>query len=423
MTKIDTFYKIENANIELWEKSLLGCQLWKTSRDGVYKKFIRLKNNNNEETLKSIGETPKSIFSKLKHVDFIVIENPRKKKLDNRYFDPYTENLVNNLELNNENYIILNNGYKNNYFKNSKYKSYTSNIRFLDSALRKLLAFFLRSSQTCRQYISLISKIFEVDCKKDLLFFISNYFIDYIKFSLIFAMTKPKKIFIVCSYGKEGIIQSARDQNIKIIEMQHGIIGNFHPGYVFGDIYPKHFPDEIWLFGKYWLENTKFPISNFKTYKKFDISSDALNKKFKDIKNPILIISQKSARNMIIQMTIKLAKKNYMHQFIFKMHPKEVDDYNFFVEKFNKYKNIIVSRADSMESLIKISQCMISVDSTSIFEALHEYIPVFLLPDTSNKFFDNLINDEYVKVLKNDVINKELLGGFKQNYKKNYFFE
>jgi hypothetical protein len=421
MSKIDTFYKIENANKELWEKFLFGCQLWKTSRDGIYKKFIRA--TNNEETLKSIGKTPKSIFFKLKRVDFIVIENPRKIKLDNKYLDPYTENLVNNLELNNKEYTILNNGYKNNYFKNSKYRSYTSNIKFLDSAFRKLLVFFLRFSQTCRQYISLISKIYKVDCKNDLLFFISNYFVDYIKFSLIFAMTKPKKIFIVCSYGKEGIIQSARDQNIKVVEMQHGIIGNFHPGYVFGDIYPKHFPDEIWLFGKYWLENTKFPISKFSTYKKLDTSNDAVNKKLKDMQNSILIISQKSARNMIILMTIKLAKKNNMHQFIFKMHPKEYDDYNFFVEKFNKYKNIIVSKADSTEGLIKMSQCMISVDSTSIFEALNEYIPVFLLPDDSNKFFDNLITNKYVKVLKSDVINKELLGGFKQNYKKNYFFE
>ena len=30
--------------------------------------------------------------------------------------------------------------------------------------------------------------------------------------------------------------------------MQHGIVGNFHPGYSFGKIQPDHFPDEIMLF-------------------------------------------------------------------------------------------------------------------------------------------------------------------------------
>lgn len=44
--KIKTFYQIEKSYPEIWKKYFFNCQLWKVSRDGIYKKFNTIVNAN-----------------------------------------------------------------------------------------------------------------------------------------------------------------------------------------------------------------------------------------------------------------------------------------------------------------------------------------------------------------------------------------
>lgn len=422
LDKIKTFYQIEKSHPEIWKKYLLNCQLWKVSRDGIYKKFIREDSNNNS-IVKIYKKNIKNIFFNLRKIDYLIIENPRKINFKNFHIDPYTENIIKELSLKNKKLLLINNGNNGTYQLNSKHKSYTTNCGLLDSIIRKLIIIFLKISKTCKTYISLINKIFSGRYDQDLLFYVSNYFLDFLKFSIILKFTNPQEIYLVCSYGKEGLIQAAKNKNIKVIEMQHGILGNFHPGYSFGKLKPDHFPDEIMLFGQYWKDSTNFPISKLSFYQKFDFLEKPIEENISELNNMVIVISQKSARKKLISATKSLAKFNPYLKFIFKLHPKEFHEFDAIKNEFAGVGNIQVSIERGLTNLIKHSICIICIDSTSIFDALTEYKPVFLLPDPSNSFFKTLIEKKYVKILNDIKIDLKLLNEFNQDYEKDYFFQ
>ena len=421
MEKIKTFYHIESLHPEIWKKHFFHCQLWKVSRDGIYKKFIR-EESSNYSIAKAYKKNIKNIFFNLSKVDCLVIENPRKINLKNSYIDPYTENIVRELFSKNKKILLINNGHNGLYQLNSNYISYTSNCGLLDSILRKGINAILKTSKVCREYISLVNKIFRERYDQDLNFYISNYFLDFLKFSIIFKFTKPKELYLVCSYGKEGLIQAAKNNNIKVIEMQHGIVGNFHPGYSFGKIQPDHFPDEIMLFGQYWKDSTNFPISKLSFYKKYELPNIPSEEIISDSSINIIVISQKSAREKLVATTKSLARHNPSFEFIFKLHPKEFHEIDLIEKEFIGYKNIQISRTNNLVNVLQKSTFVICIDSTSIFEALAEYKPVFLLPDSSNNFFSNLIEKKYIKILHNMNVDLKNLDQFNQDYEKDYFF-
>ena len=78
---------------------------------------------------------------------------------------------------------------------------------------------------------------------------------------------KPKIIIEVVSYSFNNLLinEVAKKYKIPTIELQHGTIGRYHIAYNFKkQIYLPTFPDYIFLFGEYWKNNTRFPISNGK---------------------------------------------------------------------------------------------------------------------------------------------------------------
>lgn len=422
LDKIKSFYQIENSHPEIWKKYFLNCQLWKVSRDVIYKKFTRDSNHSNpiaKTYKKNIG----SVFFNLRKVDCLIIENPRKINFKGIHIDPYTENVINDLSSKNKKLLLINNGNNNGLYQlNSKYQSYTSNWDFLDSLIRKLINIILKKSKVCKTYISLINKIFRNEFNKDLLFCISNYFLDFLKFSIIFKFTMPQEIYIVCSYGKEGLIQAAKNKNIKVIEMQHGVLGNFHPGYSFGEIKPDHFPDEIMLFGKYWKDSTNFPISKLNFYKRYEMSKKSSKELISNLTNSVIVVSQQSIRTKLIAATKSLARHNPSFNFIFKLHPKEFDEINTIKKEFINFRNVLISSNPDSISMIKNSIFIVASHSSFIFEALTEYKPVFLIPDASNIFFNNLIEKKYVRILDSMKINLRSLNEFNLDYEEDYFF-
>lgn len=79
-------------------------------------------------------------------------------------------------------------------------------------------------------------------------------------------LAKPKFIFLTVSYANFGYIQAWKEAGIKVIEMQHGVIGEEHYGYFYSmEMDSRQFPDDICVFGesdtRFFDEKTKIPIS------------------------------------------------------------------------------------------------------------------------------------------------------------------
>ena len=99
------------------------------------------------------------------------------------------------------------------------------------------------------EILNTIKKDYNINIDYDNL--IKYYLAEYRAFKFIFQHMKPKAIFIVCHYTHFGIIKAAKELGIKIIEVQHGVIGREHPAYNFGIGISKNlFPDYLFVYGK-----------------------------------------------------------------------------------------------------------------------------------------------------------------------------
>ena len=66
---------------------------------------------------------------------------------------------------------------------------------------------------------------------------------------IIFRIYKPKAIFVNCYYSNITI-QAAKSLSIKVIEIQHGEIGENHTGYL-SKYFPRDLlPDNMLLYGQ-----------------------------------------------------------------------------------------------------------------------------------------------------------------------------
>jgi hypothetical protein len=70
-------------------------------------------------------------------------------------------------------------------------------------------------------------------------------------FTRLFRIMRPRAILLTCYYGKEPAIRAAKSLGIKVIEIQHGVIGKEHPAYnVYRGLDKSCFPDHLLVFGK-----------------------------------------------------------------------------------------------------------------------------------------------------------------------------
>ena len=99
-----------------------------------------------------------------------------------------------------------------------------------------------------REILNAIKKDYNLDIDDDKL--IKIHLARYRTFRFIFQYMKPKALFYV-SHFSSGAMKAAKELGIKLIEVQHGVIGREHPSYNFGIKLSKNlFPDYLLAYGK-----------------------------------------------------------------------------------------------------------------------------------------------------------------------------
>ena len=242
-------------------------------------------------------------------------------------------------------------------------------------------------------------------------------------------LKKPKKIYIVCSYGKESLISAANDLGIDIIEIQHGGIDKYHLGYFF----PKkdnipYFPNKIMMFGEYWYSNTQIPLD--KKNIEF-IGYPYLQKqiaKFNNIKennDQILFISQGTIGKELTEKAIEFARENQDKKVVIRLHPGEFKRWKKEYEMLYKNRNLpnIEISDNNKKTLYEYlfeSKYLICVYSTVIYEALYLGKKIGILNLSGVEYIEDLIVKKMVHKFENKINLFEL-----DKLKKidsNYFF-
>lgn len=188
---------------------------------------------------------------------------------------------------------------------------------------------------------------------------------------------------------RQIINKAAHSLNIKIVNLQHGMFGITEPLMMnYSTLrYLDNFPDQIWTFGNYWKNKSKFPIDKKEImsvgYPYHERKKNEIKQK-KDEKNTILFVSQGKIGESLSKIAFELSKTDLAQKYdiVFKTHPFEQNrwrrDYPWLLES-----KIIVddNNRHDLYYYFGMSICQIGVYSTGVYEGIACGIETFIYKD------------------------------------------
>ena len=95
---------------------------------------------------------------------------------------------------------------------------------------------------------------FEVS-KKELQYIHTRFIVSYYLYKIFLFPFRFKKAYIVSAYSNSPLIAVLKEKGVKIIEIQHGIIGPMHRGYNYTKKDPLlPTPDTVYVYNKFWKD-------------------------------------------------------------------------------------------------------------------------------------------------------------------------
>ena len=245
----------------------------------------------------------------------------------------------------------------------------------------------------------------KVNLKQIILKKLDLFYLNYEKFYKLFKNKENKELFLICSYGKEGIIKAARDLNIRVIEFQHGTMDKYHLGYSFeGFNNIPYFPDEFYLFGKFWADSTPLPLKKefLKTKGFTNLNMKLSEYKILQKKKKILFISQWTINDILFEKAVETAKEYPLYEIVFRLHPSDNDKANVYKEHLKKLnlKNLKLSDINiSILEELSDAEFVAGVYSTAIYEALVLRCKVIVLNMGGVEHIEYLIQQKYATLV------------------------
>jgi hypothetical protein len=174
-------------------------------------------------------------------------------------------------------------------------------------------------------------------------------------------------LFVVCGYGKEGIVQAAKDAGIYTVELQHGTLYPLHLGYS----YPRwervpYFSDSFAIYADAWIRNV--PLGGVDT-RVLGCAPVGDRDPFESVlqkTGDILFISQWVNSEKVLRFAERTAELLPNRTVVCKLHPQDTLP----VEAARRYPHVRIEKSGLLESYLKTAEYAVTVFSTGIFESL-----------------------------------------------------
>jgi len=419
---IDKFIQFEE-DYNLFELQIFGISLWPVIRFRVYSLIYQKVNNT------QINHPKKNVFKSiiliikgsylalikspffLKKKSTIIFNHPRKIINENGFYEcKYTEHLTGH------DAYVFEIPFQDRHYKPSQ----TPNLVYLDiiltlGRLNSIIGKFKYLKNADINKIIKLKHSIEREFNVKIPDFITLVKVLINKHKIISFLAKkilkqikPRQLIMTVAYSDINLpfVEQAKRLGIKVIELQHGIMGGSHIAYNFYKIQNFNwYPDEIWVWNDFWANKSKFPIINEKIivkgfpylekYKKERIINN-------ENKKQIIIISQGPFSDKLIDLTIKLNNKlnHKVYQIAYKPHPSELEANVKNMDVLLK-QNILISTDNNIYKVFNESYCQIGVNSTALFEGIELGLKTFVykisgsevLKDVENAIFINDEND------------------------------
>ena len=219
----------------------------------------------------------------------------------------------------------------------------------------------------------------------------------YFLYRLFFYLSKPKGILYIALNTDPAMVEAANKQNIKTIELQHGVLG------MSSEIYCKtplnSIPKFFLSFGKCWDSNFKLPgCQNVNVGYSF---IDEKRRLFSGCSREklVLVVSDGSLR--MCNFAIKLATNYPEYRVIFRLKPSEFNVWKtkypiLFDGKNNYILDVSFDEHESVYSLLARSEYLVGTCSILIYEGLAMGCKTLVLRGPGYSYLRYLIDEKWV---------------------------
>lgn len=266
----------------------------------------------------------------------------------------------------------------------------------------------------------------KIDLNKEISKLLFNYAISFSYYLKLFRKVRPEVIFLVQNGIQKAIFSAANILKIPSVELQHGFIGYVHPAYS----YPKSIkkgtlftlPNYFFSFSDFWFENINYPVDKIIPFGNnyYALKRNVICKKY-----DITIIFANIYTADLLVVVDDLLKMEYSGEICIKLHPNQINELDFIKKHYIEHKNVhVVYNEKSMSEVLSVSNSVVAIQSTSVYEALYYGLKVFIIKvknyQTHQNIFENpnvylidkgsqildFINNEFI-VSEQDIIFKE----------------
>ncbi len=196
----------------------------------------------------------------------------------------------------------------------------------------------------------------------------------------LLARLRPKLVVVVVSYGKETLVEAARERGIPVAELQHGVIHGHHLGYAYPSGTKRDFPDWLLTFGDYWRTAAPLPLPRERVvavgYPYFE--AESARHTGVPRRDQVLFLSQGAIGARLSRLAAAVAGR-HPWRIVYKLHRAEYADWRA------RYPWLADGRVQVLDTddvplyrLFAESRAQVGVFSTAVYEGLGFGLPTFL---------------------------------------------
>lgn len=209
----------------------------------------------------------------------------------------------------------------------------------------------------------------------------------------LFKYLKPEVIFLVQNGIQKGMFMAAKECNIPMVELQHGLVDYSHLAYS----YPKAInieklilPSYFFAYSEFWKKRINYPVKEVIVMGNTEASKIVESKvKLYDV----CVVCADVYMSELFLFIDELIDCGYTGKVCLKLHPNQFGEVDFIRNKYQIYSNIYVIYTEvSMKTIISQSYSMLAIQSTSVYEALDAGLNVFILKKLDYHIHDDIFD-------------------------------
>ncbi len=368
-------------------------------------------------------------------VDTVIIPHPRSKFLDEEYIDIYTKYFVDSLIHEKKKFLVIERSFEEHKRIEKPYIKYFEIFSLLGKL--KIVINKIKINNSDKRFLDKVQDeinstlMVSFDLIALLEYHLNLFITQHKLFKILFAKRKTEKVYVVVSYAYGAMIKAAKDMGVEVIEIQHGVISEYHLGYSYPNTTKEldYFPDKLLCWGDFWRSAANYPIAKNNVIEHGFVYFNKLRLQYKINKedNQIVILSQGSIGEKLMAFLCDMGRLLSSYKIIYKLHPGEYSTYKSYnsapiIELFDNIK--IVTNVD-MYKILAESEYQIGVNSTAIYEGLGFDCKTVLLELPGVEYMDVLIKNHYAVLCSTPqlILSKlEEVSNISKKIKRNVFF-